>query len=219
MGVSKSLTLKNKPIFTQHSSTFSTAYKIVEKSNPRELWWWYVVRMKRTNTYPKEAYLASTCYSPLHKAELQGFQPEMEDMHYFVPHSGISGFISAIWFWLRACVYVVTGYGDPYEDEVEFVERPHCHGRARRHLEAHFAKRKDAVPARENMPFYYFGSRRITRAQFMERLCRLSGRGRIRVYRMIYYAHRLARYAKLAMFTRGDFRAPSGLCQAHLWPD
>jgi len=180
--------------------------------------------MKRTSTYPKEAYhkevyLASTCYSPLHIAELQGFQPEQEDMHYFVPHSGISGFVAAIWFWLRTCVYLVTGQGDHFESDIEFVQRPHPYGRARRHLDAHFAKRKTPVPARENMPFYYFGSRHLSRAQFMERLCRLSGRGRVRVYGMIYYAHRLARYAKLAMFERGEFRVPSGVCQAHLWPD
>jgi len=200
------------------------AYKLVKKSNPNKLWLGYVVRMKTTHTYQQEAYhkevyLASTYFSPVKLAKLQGYAPEGQDEAYFAPSSGMRGFISAIWLWLRCCVYVVTGHGDPYESDVEFVERPHPYSRARRHRAAYFAKRGGIVPARNLRPFCGFGSRRITPAQFRERLCRLSGWGRIHVYRMVYYAPRLVRYALLARFARGDFRAPCGLCAAHLWPD
>jgi len=180
--------------------------------------------MKTTNTYQQEAYhkevyLTSTYFSPVHPVRLQGYAPEAENIDYVIPSSGLSGLILSIWLWIRCCVYVVTGHGDPYEAEVEFIERSHPYGRARRHLDRHFAKRGQIVPARNLRPFCGFGSRHITPAQFKERLCRLSGWGRIHVYRMVYYAHRLARYALLARFVRGDFRMPCGLCAAHLWPD
>jgi len=166
--------------------------------------------MKNTHTYLNTTYL-----SLLNIAELQGYEPE-QDVEYEAFQTGLGG-ISTIWFWLKCCVYLVTGHGEPLKSEVEFVERPYPYGRARRHREAHFAKRKDVTPSRCLTPFYSFGGRCITRGQFLERLCRLSDQGRIRVYHIIYYAHRLARYAKLAMFARGDFRVPSGLCAAHLW--
>jgi len=165
----------------------------------------------------KQAYLTSTYFSPRFLAKLQGYRAKDESLD-MLPRMGAHGFVSAIWMWLRLCVYVVTGHSDPFKSNVEFIQRPHLYGRARRHRDTHFAKR-GTVPARRLTPFYYFGSRLITRGQFLERLCRLSCNGRIRVYHMIYYAHRLVRYAKLAMFARGDFRAPNGLCEAHLWPD
>jgi len=184
--------------------------------------------MKKTKTYQqevyhKEVYLPSTYFSPVNPVTLQGYAPEAGGVDYVMPATGLDafglgGFISAIWLWLRCCVYVVTGHGDPYESDVEFIERPHPYGRARRHLDRYFAKRGGIVPARNLQPFCGFGSRHITPAQFKERLCRLSGWGRIHVYRMVYYAHRLARYALLAMFERGETRMPCGLCAAHLWP-
>jgi len=228
------LILNYKAIITVYSSSFSITYKISQKSNPNKLRRGYVVSMKTTHTYHKETYhkevyhkgvyLTSTYFSPLNLVRLQGFRPEGETVEFVTSETGFGGvvsFVSAVWMWLRLCLNVVTGHGqerEPFQGDIDLIEGAPRPNRARRHLDKYFTKRGEIVPARNLRPFCGFGSRHIMPAQFKERLCRLSGWGRVHVYRMVYYAHRLARYALLARFARGDFRRPCGLCRAHLWP-
>jgi len=179
--------------------------------------------MKTTHTY-----LASTYFSPVYLAKLQGFRPIQDDGESAVIHMGsggfVPGFLSGVWLWLRLCVYMVTGLGDPFEAEpfdadIEFIPKPYQASRVNRHLYQHFARRRRVAPALCLTPFHGFGSRRITHAQFLERLCRLSVWGRIRVYAMGCWAPRRVRQALIAVFMYTEFRRPSGLCRAHLWPN
>ena len=168
----------------------------------------------------KQAYLSSSFFSSRYLARLQGFR-RVESADISTTPKGFGGFMSVVWMWLRLCVYVVTGHGEPLEVDTQRamgVRRPN---RARRHLNHHFTKpsvRGAGKPARNLAPFCAFGPRRVSPTQFMERLCRLSLWGRVSIYKFLYYAHRQVREALWAMFARGEFREPRGLCEAHLWP-
>ena len=178
--------------------------------------------MKTTQTYQTKTYLNSTYLSPLCLARLQGFRPrsqfETEGAEEAMPSFGTRGlmpfvpFVSGVWVWLRLCVYVVTGHGNPFESEfnseAELPLRPaHGDNRAYRHLRRYCGNQKTMPVIRRYGVLYYFGSRHISPTQFLERRCRLSGVARVSVYRMIYYAHQLVREALWAMFERGDNRA------------
>jgi len=168
----------------------------------------------------KQAYLNSTFFSSRYLARLQGFR-RVESADVSTTPRGLGGFMLAVWMWLRLCVYVVTGRSDPLEEEAQRAMRVRRPNRARRHLNHHFTKpsvRGGLKPARNLSPFCAFGPRRVSPTQFMERLCRLSLWGRVSIYKFLYYAHRQVREALWAMFERGDFREPDGLCAAHLWP-
>jgi len=135
----------------------------------------------QTHTYLKqmhlkEAYLSSTFFSSRYLTKSQGFC-RVESADISTTPKGFGGFMSVVWMWLRLCVYVVTGHGEPLEVDTQRamgVRRPN---RARRHLNHHFTKpsvRGGAKPARNLAPFCAFGPRRVSPTQFMERLCRLS---------------------------------------------
>ena len=150
----------------------------------------------------------------------QGFR-RVESTNLSTPPRGLGSFVSAVWMWLQLCVYMMTGHGDPLEVDAQqsaIARRPN---RARRHLNHHFTKpsvRGGRKPARNLVPFCAFGPCRVSSTQFMERLCRLSLWGRVSIYKFLYYAHRQVREALWAMFARGEFREPDGVCDAHLWP-
>ena len=168
----------------------------------------------------KEAYLSSTFFSSRYLARLQGFR-RVESPDVSTTPRGLGGFMSVVWMWLRLCVYVVTGHGEPLEVDTQRAMGVRRLNRARRHLNHHFTKpsvRGAGKPARNLAPFCAFGPRRVSPTQFMERLCRLSLWGRVSIYKFLYYAHRQVREALWAMFACGDFREPRGLCDAHLWP-
>jgi len=136
------------------------------------------------------------------------------------PKMGVCGIaVSGILMWLRLCVYVVTGYGSPFESHTAAPRQPfHNPNRTRRRLNRHCSNQKTMPVIRQYGILYNFGSRHITPTQFLERRCRLSGVARVSIYRMVYYAHRMVREALWARYARGDFRASRGLCEAHLWP-
>ena len=168
----------------------------------------------------KQAYLSSTFFSSRYLARLQEFR-RAESADVSKTPRGLGGFVSAVWMWLRLCVYVMTGHGEPLEMDVQRAMHARRPNRARRHLNHHFTKpsvRGGRKPARNLVPFCAFGPRRVSPTQFMERLCRLSLWGRVSVYKFLYYAHRQVREALWAMFAQGEFREPRGLCDAHLWP-
>ena len=136
------------------------------------------------------------------------------------PKMGVCGIaVSGILMWLRLCVYVFTGHGSPFESQTtaprESFQNPN---RTRRRLNRYCSNQKTMPVIRQYEILYNFGSRHITPTQFLERRCRLSGVARVSIYRIVYYAHRMVREALWARYARGDFRAPRGLCEAHLWP-
>ena len=168
----------------------------------------------------KEAYLSSTFFSSRYLTKSQGFR-RVESADVSTTPKGFGGFMSVVWMWLRLCVYVVTGHGEPLEMDAQRAMSARRPNRARRHLNHHFTKpsvRGGAKPARNLVPFCAFGPRCVSPTQFMERLCRLSLWGRVSIYKFLYYAHRQVREALSAMFARGEFREPDGVCEAHLWP-
>ncbi|WP_371395667.1 hypothetical protein [Fretibacter rubidus] len=125
--------------------------------------------------------------------------------------------LSAIWAWLGIVSRHVLGRGVIHGDTppTPFVSR--VVNRAQRRLYNHHPN-SPLPPSRNLTPFYAFGPR-VSPTQFLERLCRLSVRGRVIVYRMVFWSPRLVREAFMALFSRGTFRQPSGLCEAHLVPD
>ena len=94
-------------------------------------------------------------FSSRYLAKLQGFR-KVESAYVSKAPRGLGGFMSAVWMWLRLCVYVMTGHGEPLEVDTQRamgVRRPN---RARRHLNHHFTKpsvRGGAKPARNLAPF------------------------------------------------------------------
>lgn len=141
---------------------------------------------------------------------------EMPSAAHIPSNSGVSGVLSFIWLWLAALSRGVFGHGVIHD---ETPQKPHWVpvNRAQRKLYHHHPN-SPLPPARNLAPFYRFGPR-VSPTQFLERLCRLSVDGRIRVYDMVYWSSRAAREAFMAIFARGEFRAPRGLCDAHIAPD
>ena len=130
---------------------------------------------------------------------------------------GVCGMLAAIWLWLGMLSRCLLGRGVIHGDtpETPFVS-PDIN-RAQRRLHNHHPN-TPLPPARNLSPFYHFGPR-VSATQFLERLCRISGKGRIRVYRLRFRLSRAAREAVLAIFSRGDFRMADGVCAVRLGPD
>ena len=130
---------------------------------------------------------------------------------------GLCGVLSAIWLWLLALPRGMM--------RAEFSSggsRPI--GRsfpANRELRARCARfeNRPLPPARNHAVLRRLYGRGLSRTQFLERLCSLSVDGRMRIYYMVYWSSRMSREALMAIFSRGDFRAPCGLCDAHVAPD
>ena len=130
---------------------------------------------------------------------------------------GVCGALAAIWLWLQYVSRGLLGRGVFKDARAETrVTSP-----ANRELRARLARfeNRPIPPARDHDVLRRLYGRGISRTQFLERLCRLSVDGRIRIYYFVYYSHRLTREAFMAIFSRGDFRAPCGLCDAHIAPD
>lgn len=125
--------------------------------------------------------------------------------------------LCAMWLWIEGWLRGAIGEGDAPAHQAE-LPRHAPPNRARRHLNRHHS-RSDVPPVRCYGPFYLFGARRVTRGQFLERVCRLSCAVRIRVCRIIYFSHRKVREAFMALFDAGLSLRPDGLCAAHLYPD
>ncbi|WP_371396638.1 hypothetical protein [Fretibacter rubidus] len=139
-------------------------------------------------------------------------------------HAPYDGMLAAIWLWFRLLsLDVLSGVlgGDcgrrSDADGAAYKWPLFSKSRARSRL-IHHHPNSPLPPARNLAPFYAFGPR-VSPTQFLERRCRLSVDGRIGVYRMAYWSSRLAREALMAIFSRGDFRAPDGLWAAHIPPD
>ena len=130
---------------------------------------------------------------------------------------GVCGVLSAIWLWLQYMSRGLLGRGIIHGDRSE-ISRSFPANRELRARLARFENRP-VPPARNHNVLRRLYGRGLSRTQFLERLCRLSVDGRINVYRMPYWSSRMAREAFMAIFTRGDFRAPCGLCDAHIAPD
>lgn len=130
---------------------------------------------------------------------------------------GVYGVLSAIWLWLQYISRGVLGRGIIHGGAPETcVVSP-----ANRELRMRRARfnRRPVPPARNHAVLRTLYGRGLSRTQFLERLCRLSVNGRIRIYYFVYYSHRLTREAFMAIFSRGCFRMPCGLCDAHIAPD
>ena len=131
--------------------------------------------------------------------------------------NGVFAVFSAIWLWLAALSRGMLGQafclGDSRPIPRSFP--------ANRELRARLARfeTRPVPPARNHNVLRRLYGRGLSRTQFLERLCSLSVDGRIRIYYFVYYSHRLTREAFMAIFTRGDFRVPCGLCDAHIAPD
>ena len=130
---------------------------------------------------------------------------------------GVYGVLSAIWFWLGMISREVLGR---YQYRGHNPQRRNV-SPANRELRMRIARfnRRPVPPARNHAVLRQLYGRGISRTQFLERLCRRSVDGRIRVYYMVYWSSRMTREAFMAIFTRGAFRAPDGLCDAHIPPD
>ena len=90
-----------------------------------------------------------TFFSSRYLARSQGFR-WVESADISTTPKGFGGFMSAVWMWLRLCVYVVTGHGEPLEVDVQRAVAARRPNRARRHLTHHFTKpsvRGGAKPA------------------------------------------------------------------------
>ena len=132
------------------------------------------------------------------------------------------GLLGQIWLWFRLWVMEGRrGYSVPFDGGTPTVK-----SRVLRARRQHFAKRRGrgkAVPAsRDTTIYHYFGSpfaARLSPTQFLERLCRLSGHARHRLYRMRYIARRRVREARHSRFVTGGHMTPGGVWAAHLWPE
>ena len=80
----------------------------------------------------KEAYLSSTFFSSRYLTKSQGFR-RAESADISMPSKGFGGFMSVVWMWLRLCVYVVTGHGEPLEMDAQRAMSARRPNRARRH--------------------------------------------------------------------------------------
>ena len=132
---------------------------------------------------------------------------------------GVSGFLAWLMLWLRLC-----------------VERSHSQSRktARRTYQPNRYWRRRSEhsipPTRDNRPYYIFSRRDLTPTQFMERLVALSGRGRVRVYRMRYWRKTVKGKAAplgteheywrdpLGRIGKRMGRLPVGVWHGHIWP-
>lgn len=144
-----------------------------------------------------------------------------------IPPFGVA--LAAMWMWLQfwfgEMQRAVCGcFGLPFNgafaeefarfDAVDGVNRQ---GRAIVSL----MQARGLPAARDIRIYHYFGSpfaAPLSRTQFLERLCRLSGHSRARIYRLRRAAPRAMRKFRLSFFERGELRAPSGLWAVHLWP-
>ena len=139
-------------------------------------------------------------------------------------HGPYGAVLSAIWLWFQAVSHSILegvrggGFGRGADAGYASYKWPiFSPSRARSRI-CHHHSHKPLPPVRNLAPFYAFGPR-VSPTQFLERRCRLSTMGRIGVYRMAYWSPRLYREALMALFSHGDFRAPDGLCAAHITPD
>ena len=132
-------------------------------------------------------------------------------------YTGVSGVLSAIWLWLQMLSRGVWEGGfalnTPRPDAPIYTVN-----RAQRKLRGHHAGRPIA-PARNLSAMRPLYGRGISPTQFLERQARLSVEGRINTYRLPYWSSRMSREAFMAIFSKGDFRAPQGLCAVRLGPD
>jgi len=132
------------------------------------------------------------------------------------------GLLGQIWLWFRLWVKEgQRGFSVPFDGRTPTVK-----SRTLRARRQHFAKRRargKAVPAsRDTTIYHYFGSpfaAPLSPTQFLERLCRLSGHARHRLYRMRYITPRRVREARHSRFVKGGYVAPGGVWAAHLWPE
>ena len=145
-----------------------------------------------------------------------GDAPSLNDGENHAP-MGVCGVLSAIWLWLQYMSRGLLGRGVIHGDRSE-ISRSFPANRELRARLARFENRR-IPPARDHDMLRRLYGRGQSRTQFLERLCRLSVDGRIRVYRIPYWSSRAAREAFMAIFSRGDFRAPCGLWDAHIAPD
>lgn len=130
---------------------------------------------------------------------------------------GVCGMLALVWLWLGVVSRGILGRGVMHGAVPPTPVVSPTINRSQRRLYNHHPN--SAVPTSRNLaPFYRFGPR-VSATQFMERLCRLSVNGRIRVYRIAYWSSRLSREALMALFSRGDFRMSDGVWDAHIVPD
>lgn len=130
---------------------------------------------------------------------------------------GVYDVLSAIWLWLGMLSRGVLGRGGFHYKHAE-TRNVSPGNRELRQRRARF-KSRPVPPARNHAVLRKLYGRGLSRTQFLERLCSLSVDGRTRVYYMVYWSSRMTREAFMAIFTRGVFRRPRGLCDAHLTPD
>jgi len=132
---------------------------------------------------------------------------------------GISDFLAWFMLWLRLC-----------------VERAHSRSgqaSARVYEPNRFWRRRgqrDIIPARDNRPYYSFVRPGLSPTQFMEWLAQMSGRGRVRVYRMRYWRKTVKGKAAplgteheywrdpLGRIGKRMGKLPTSFWYAHLWP-
>lgn len=128
-----------------------------------------------------------------------------------LPQRGLQGFL----VWLRLWLGWISGERSP--DSRSNVPT-YCEPRQRRRLCERF-ERCDLPPSRDTRPFRRLIGRCQTRGEYLERLCRLSVNGRIRIYRFIYFSHRQVREALMALGSLKDQSGGIWLWSAYLWPD
>jgi hypothetical protein len=141
----------------------------------------------------------------------QGVAPEV--------HQGVSNFLAWLMLWLRFCVERPSGRTE------QTLVRPYEPNRYWRRVGG-----RDVAPVRNNRPYYSFVRPKLSPTQFMEWLAQMSGRGRVRVYRMRYWRKTVkGKAAPLGTeheYWRDPFERIGGrmsklLCgvwYAHLWP-
>ena len=117
--------------------------------------------------------------------------------------NGTWSFFVWIRLWLN---WLCGGRGEPFNEQAQ--RPPNRHNRR--------MKRRVIPPARNLMPYYQLlamgpNGRGLSRTQFLERLCRLSVFGRIRIYQMRQSGSVLRRRAMLICYDHGWWRAPLGI--------
>ena len=121
--------------------------------------------------------------------------------------------------WMRLWLHWLCGVG---QDEVFVEPTPYTPNRRMRRTQ-----NCSISFTRYYHHYLLLGPRDITPTQFLERVCRLSPLGRIRIYRMRQFGSVLRRRAMLICYDHGWWRAPigafgrlyAGLWHVHLLPD
>jgi hypothetical protein len=93
---------------------------------------------------------------------------------------GVYGFLAWLLLWLR--LQIQLGVERSHGRSGATPTRPYEPNRFRRRFDG-----RDVAPVRNNRPYYYFVRPNLSPTQFMEWLAQMSGRGRVRVYRMRYW--------------------------------